>query len=155
MAHQGRPTAQDWTLWRATLTTVLNLQTPRRLRRPPGNWLSTETQCCWFFDLPTERLYQRQGNSTTYYPREAGRPSRAALVKFSTGLPTLSIPLTAEWATAERSTGTIWRTGHSPTTEPANLSRGQETLMDRLSRLDSDTSSAVTQVEFTDEGHAK
>jgi hypothetical protein len=75
-------------------------------------------------------------------------------MKISAGLPTLGIPQTAERPTVERSIGTIWLTGHRPTNEPANPSPGQETLMDRLSRLDSDTSWAAAQVEFTDEVHA-
>jgi hypothetical protein len=75
-------------------------------------------------------------------------------MKFSDGHTTPSIPLTAERATFERHISILWLTGHSPTTVPANSSRGQDTLMDRLSRLDSDTSWAVTQVEVTDDGHA-
>jgi hypothetical protein len=75
-------------------------------------------------------------------------------MKFSAVHSTLGIPQTAERATVERHNSAIVFTGHGPTTTLANPHRGQETLMDRLSRLDSDTSWAVTQVEITDEGHA-
>jgi hypothetical protein len=77
-----------------------------------------------------------------------------ALMKFSPVHSTRGIPQTAERATVERYDSSIVLTGHGPTTTPANPHCGQETFMDRLLRLDSDTSWAVTQVEITDEGHA-
>jgi hypothetical protein len=42
-------------------------------------------KCRWFFDAP-ERLYQKVGLDTIYYPRAPGRPSRNALMKFDRSL---------------------------------------------------------------------
>jgi hypothetical protein len=41
-------------------------------------------------DAPTERLYQKVGLDTIYYPRAPGRPSRNALMKFDRSLGTLT-----------------------------------------------------------------
>jgi hypothetical protein len=79
---QGPPSIQSWVPWRTSLTKVLCLQSANRLMSPLGQWLPAEEQCRWFFDSPTERLCQKAGLETTYYPRAAGRPSRNALMKF-------------------------------------------------------------------------
>jgi hypothetical protein len=105
---------------------------------------------------PTERLYQKTGLDTIFYPRAAGRPSRNALMKFdySLGSPTPGIPASAERATVECTAHLLWLTGHSPSSASAIPDIGQQTLHDRLSRLVPATSWAVTHVLITDEGSA-
>jgi hypothetical protein len=108
------------------------------------------------FSYPsTERLYQKEGNDCTYYPRAPGRPSRAAVMQInpSLGAPTPGLPLTAERATIDGTAHIIWLTGYIPTTALASPI-GQGTLQDRQSRLESAASWVVTQVVTTDEGYA-
>ena len=151
---QGSPNSQDWVLWRACLTKVLSLQSAQRLLLPLGHWLPTEAQCCWFFDLLTERLYQKAGSDTKYYPRAPGRPSRQALMKFDRllGSPTPGIPASAERATVECTAAFLWLTGNNPSSAAALAATGHTTLQDRLSLLAPGTRWAVTHVLLTDDG---
>jgi hypothetical protein len=141
-------------LWRQALTTSLQLQSSCQLRRPLGHWLPTQMQCCCFFDRGCERLCQRHGNLSTYYPRAPGRSSRAAVMKFSLRLPPPGIPVAADQAIAERFTPTIWLTGHSSTTVLDDSPLAQNTLTKQLSRLVPDTSWAAQQVLTADEESA-
>jgi hypothetical protein len=95
--RQGPPSIQDWVLWR------IRLQSVNRLMSTLGHWPPVEEQCRWFLYPPTERLYQKAGLETTYYPRAAGRTSRNALMKFdrSFGSSTPGIPASAERATVK------------------------------------------------------
>jgi hypothetical protein len=108
-------------------------------------WLRAYVKCRWFFDAP-ERLYQKVGLDTIYYPRAPGRPSRNALMKFDRSLGRLltpGIPASAERATVEGTDHLLWLTGHSPSSAATIEVIGQ-TLQDRLSRLAPATSWAVT-----------
>jgi hypothetical protein len=70
------------------LTKALSLQTANRLT--PTRAMASYSAVSVVLDAPTERLYQKVGLDTIYYPRAPGRPSRNALMKFDRSLGTLT-----------------------------------------------------------------
>ena len=112
---QGKPADSDWNLWRQAVTKTF-CRSNKTLRQELGKWIDSErTQWSWFFDQRTERLYQKEGEQIHCYPRAAGLPSRAAVLRFREPIRASQIPATAVKATVAIHNRKIALTGYAAT----------------------------------------
>ena len=58
--NQGKPTLNDWILWRSAITKALQLRQSTSLRQPLGPWIDEPIRCQWFYSPTETRLYHRK-----------------------------------------------------------------------------------------------